>query len=89
MMKLTVKQAAVLKALSTEWKTPTQIARTMQMQGTLDKDKSSDYWVELNGSAYVNQPLKALMRKGLVQMNPDKRGQYRLTPEGAVIQATS
>ncbi|GAA4711489.1 hypothetical protein [Brevibacillus fulvus] len=87
-MKLTVKQSAVLKAMTTEWQTPTQIARVMQMQGTLDEHKSSDYWVEMNGSSYVNQPLKALIRKGLVKMNPDKRGQYRLTPGGVAIQET-
>jgi len=68
-MRLTEKQKAVLLALTNGWQTPTQIASK----------------IGYHTASYVNQPLKALMREGLVKKKPDTRGQYRLTPGGAAI----
>lgn len=79
-MKLTEKQTAVLKAMTAEWQTPTQIA------GRLPKSQVDHDWAPLYGSSYVNQPIKSLMRAGWVETNPDKRGQYRLTTDGAARQ---
>ncbi|CAJ1003903.1 hypothetical protein [Brevibacillus aydinogluensis] len=76
-MRLTEKQKAVLLALTNEWQTPTQIAKKLPGK--------NEEWAAMYGSSYVNQPLKALIREGLVIKKPDSRGQYRLTPGGAAI----
>jgi hypothetical protein len=51
-MKLTQKQTAVLKALTTEWQTPTQVARQ------LPNEMRNPGWADLYGSSYVSNPLK-------------------------------
>jgi predicted transcriptional regulator len=73
-MRLTEKQNAVLLALTNEWQTPAQIAQKV----AANAGGGISY-----RASYVNQPLKALMREGLVEKKPDTRGQYRLTPFGA------
>jgi predicted transcriptional regulator len=75
-MRLTEKQKAVLLALTNGWQTPTQIAQ---------KVAANEEWEVSYRASYVNQPLKALMREGLVKKKHDTRGQYRLTPGGAAI----
>ncbi len=72
---LTDKQLNVLLALQEQiWQTPTRIARKLP--------GAKPDWADSAGSLYVNEPLKALIRKGLVEKNPTGRGQYRLTPAG-------
>lgn len=73
---LTEKQWNVLLALSKEeWRTPTVIAGKLPI-GTMEKARRFH-------SLYVNQPLKALIRKGLAEKSPTGRGQYRLTEAGS------
>jgi len=76
---LTDKQYSVLMALTDEWQTPTQIA------GKLEQSKQNPTWAALYGSSYVNQPLKALVKRWWVEVNPDKRGQYRLSDLGKSV----
>ncbi|GIN89027.1 hypothetical protein J6TS1_09660 [Siminovitchia terrae] len=72
-MNLTPDQRSVLLALTTDWQTPIQIADQLSK----DSDNPSN----------VNQPLKDLMRVGLVQANPVVMGTYRLTSDGTVTKA--
>lgn len=81
MKKLTDKQRSVLLALTNDWQTPTKIA------ARLPKSLEEKDWAPLYGSSYVNQPLKALLREGLAEMNPEKRGQYRLTEMGLAVKS--
>jgi len=75
-MRLTEKQKAVLLALTNGWQTPAQIAEKVAANAGVGVSYRA---------SYVNQPLNALMREGLVEKKPDTRGQYRLTPGGAAI----
>ncbi len=75
-MRLTEKQKAVLLALTNGWQTPAQIAQKVAANAGVGVSYRA---------SYVNQPLNALMREGLVEKKPDTRGQYRLTPGGAAI----
>lgn len=70
-MNLTPIQRTVLLALSTEWQTPTQITDRLS-----NEDTSS-----------VNQSLKDLIQKGLVQANPVVLGMYRLTSNGTATKS--
>ncbi|WMT39518.1 hypothetical protein RE628_19135 [Paenibacillus sp. D2_2] len=72
-MNLTPLQQNVLLTLTTEWQTPIQIAAQLS---NASEDTSS-----------VNQPLKDLVQKGLVQVNPIIMGMYRLTPDGTSIKS--
>lgn len=67
-MNFTPQQQAVFLALTTEWQTPVQIASHL-----------SDAW---GNPSHLNERLKELMSKGLVQANPVVPGLYRLTTEG-------
>lgn len=71
---LSEKQLSVLFVLTKDWQTPTRIAR--KLPGL------HPHIVETKGSLYVNQPLKALIAKGLAEKHPERKGQYRLTPTG-------
>lgn len=70
---LTPLQQNVLLALTTEWQTPIQLADQLSNPS---EDISS-----------VNQSLKELVTKGLVQVNPVILGMYRLTSDGTSIKS--
>ena len=72
-MNLTPLQQNVLLALTAEWQTPIQIATQLS---NASEDTSS-----------VNQPLKDLVRKGLVQVSPVILGMYRLTSDGISVKS--
>lgn len=72
-MNLTPLQQEVLLVLTTEWQTPIQLAAQLS---NASEDTSS-----------VNQPLKDLASKGLVQVNPVVIGMYRLTPDGSSVKS--
>lgn len=72
------KQWNVLLALTRdEWRTPSVIAG--KLSGVSPEN------ARRFDSLYVNQPLKALIKKGFVEKNPVGRGQYRLTEKGKII----
>ncbi len=76
--KLPHKQWNVLLALARdEWRTPTVIAG--KLPGVSPENARRFH------SLYVNQPLGALIKKGLAEKNPVGRGQYRLTEKGQDI----
>lgn len=75
---LSDKQRNVLFVLSADtWQTPTLIMRKLPGVNPAQAEKA--------GLLYVNQPLKALVKKGFVEKNPHGRGQYRLTPVGEAM----
>ncbi|WP_377520297.1 hypothetical protein [Priestia megaterium] len=70
-MNLTQKQRIVLLSLTNEWQTPLQIANQLS--------KASENLSD------VQQALKDLLNKGLVQINPVFFGLYRLTTDGKTL----
>ncbi|WP_055744731.1 hypothetical protein [Brevibacillus choshinensis] len=76
--RLPEKQWNVLLALARdEWRTPTVIAGKLS---GVNPEKARRF-----DSLFVNQPLKALIKKGWVEKNPVGRGQYRLTEAGHAV----
>ncbi|WP_028551975.1 hypothetical protein [Paenibacillus sp. UNC451MF] len=73
-MNLTPLQQSLILALTTEWQTPAQIT------GQLPK--------AMRNPSDVNQSLKDLLQKGLVQVNPVVFALYRLTALGTTTKKT-